>query len=99
MIDNEMDSMLISLVFKPALFCRFHRGNIQHFRQSVKRPLAKATDKPAYPPGLKSQRLAVGSLVSLHCRTEVFWLIGVTRQSYSGSQVTCFDRKLFGFLL
>lgn len=36
MIDNEMDSMLISLVFKPALFCRFHTDNIQHFRQSVK---------------------------------------------------------------
>jgi len=36
MIDDEMDSMLISLVFKPTLFCRYHGGNIQYFRQSVK---------------------------------------------------------------
>jgi len=55
MIDNEMDSMFISLVLKFALFCRFHIDNIQHFRHMSR---ANATD--ASPPGLKPQRLAAG---------------------------------------
>ena len=41
MIDNEMDSMFISLVLKFALFCRFHIDNIQHFRHMSR---ANATD-------------------------------------------------------
>jgi hypothetical protein len=63
MVHNEVDSVLISLVLKLALVCCFHANNIQHFRQSVKFNglLAKAREKPAYPPGLKSQRLAAGS--------------------------------------
>lgn len=74
MIDNQMDTMLIPLVGKLAFVCRFHIDNIQYIRQSVKLngPLAKATDKPAYPPGLKSQRLAAGSFsVNMHSSGDV----------------------------
>jgi hypothetical protein len=63
MIDNEVYSVLIPLVLKLTLVCRFHIYNIQYFRQLVKPNglLAKAREKSAYPPGLKSQRLAAGS--------------------------------------
>ena len=64
MIDNEMDSVFIPLLFKLALACRFHLDNIQQNRQTVNRLLAKATDKPAYPRGINPQRLAAGSFVS-----------------------------------
>jgi hypothetical protein len=64
MIDNEVYAVLIPLVLKFTLVCRFHIYNIQYFRQLVKPNglLAKAREKSAYPPGLKSQRLAAGSL-------------------------------------
>jgi len=63
MIDNEVYSVLIPLVLKLPLVCRSHIYNIQYFRQIIKPNglLAKAREKPAYPPGLKSQRLAAGS--------------------------------------
>src|ERR1700731_3156882 len=52
MIGNEMDSVFIPLIFKLALVCRFHIGNIQQNQQTVNRLLAKATEKPAYPRGM-----------------------------------------------
>src|ERR1700730_3741970 len=61
MIDNEMDSVFIPLIFKLALVCRFQIDNIQKNRQTVNRLLAKATEKPAYPRGMKPLRLAAGS--------------------------------------
>jgi hypothetical protein len=66
MIDNEVYSVLIPLVLKLTLVCRFHIYNIQYFQQLVKPNglLAKAREKSAYPPGLKSQRLAGVHLVS-----------------------------------
>ena len=35
MIDDEVYSVLISLVFKLALFCRFHREIIQQIQEVV----------------------------------------------------------------
>src|SRR5712692_4035647 len=64
MIDNEMDSVFIPLIFKLALVCRFHIDYIQQNRQAVNRLLAKATEKPAYPRGMNPPRLAAGSFVS-----------------------------------
>ncbi len=56
MIDNEMDSVFIPLIFKLALVCCFHVDNIQQSRQTVNRLLAKATEKPAYPRGMNPRR-------------------------------------------
>ena len=60
MVHNEVYSVLISLILKLAIVCRYHMVNIQHFRQTVKpnRLLAKAREKPAYPPEVEtSQRV------------------------------------------
>ena len=64
MIDNEVDSVFIPLICKLALVCRFHVDNIQQNRQTVNRPLAKATENPAYLRGMNPQQLAAGSFVS-----------------------------------
>ena len=64
MIEDEVYSVFISLVLKPALFCCLHIDIIQQIQQTVDKHWAKATEKPAYPPGLKPQRLAAGSSMS-----------------------------------
>jgi hypothetical protein len=63
MVHNEVYSVLISLILKLAIVCRYHLGNLQYFRQTVKPNglLAQAREKLAYPPEVETSRLAAGS--------------------------------------